>query len=338
MHKLLRHSFPSLNSLILSNCGLISQDLCSLAQASVEGRLPSLNSLILSNCGLNSQDLCSLAQASVEGRLPSLNSLILSDCGLNSQDLCSLAQASVEGRLPSLNSLILSNCGLNSQDLRSLAQASVEGRLPSLNSLILSNCGLNSWDLYSLAQASVEGRLPSLNSLILSNCGLNSQDLCSLAQASVEGRLPQPTHQDISKNSDIYFHDLFQAGCFWSHLIKLNITGIKYHQVSEIIHLNSLQEISVYDDQILCCRYQNLKRICLLSRGLVHRLTSAVDQDEFPARNTVCIQYETDALESNLYKDPGVQSLLEKNISVHFAFLPYHDPFMLANCLCQVDE
>ena len=135
---LLRQSFPSLNSLILSNCGLNSQDLCSMAQASVEGRLPSLNSLILSDCGLNSQDLRSLAQASVEGRLPSLNSLILSDCGLNSQDLRSLAQASVEGRFPSLNSLVLSDCGLNSQDLCSMAQASVEGRLPELKYLDIS--------------------------------------------------------------------------------------------------------------------------------------------------------------------------------------------------------
>ena len=45
---LLHHSFPSLNSLILSDCELISQDLCSLAQASVEGRLPQLNHLDIS--------------------------------------------------------------------------------------------------------------------------------------------------------------------------------------------------------------------------------------------------------------------------------------------------
>ena len=45
---LLDHSFPSLNSLILSDCGLNSQDLCSLAQASVEGRLPHLMDLDIS--------------------------------------------------------------------------------------------------------------------------------------------------------------------------------------------------------------------------------------------------------------------------------------------------
>ena len=46
---LLCHSFPSLNSLILSDCGLNSQDLCSLAQASLEGRLPQLRHLDISD-------------------------------------------------------------------------------------------------------------------------------------------------------------------------------------------------------------------------------------------------------------------------------------------------
>ena len=39
----------------------------------------SLNSLILCDCGLNSQDLCSLAQASVKGRLPKLKHLDISE-------------------------------------------------------------------------------------------------------------------------------------------------------------------------------------------------------------------------------------------------------------------
>ena len=53
---LLRHSLPSLNSLILSDCGLNSQDLCSLAQASVESRLPQLTHLDISeNPGLVGQ-------------------------------------------------------------------------------------------------------------------------------------------------------------------------------------------------------------------------------------------------------------------------------------------
>ena len=46
---LLRRSFPSLNSLISSDCGLNSQDLCSLAQVNVEGRLPQLRHLDISH-------------------------------------------------------------------------------------------------------------------------------------------------------------------------------------------------------------------------------------------------------------------------------------------------
>ena len=45
---LLHHSFPSLNSLVLSDCGLISQDLCSLDRARLKGRLPQLRHLDIS--------------------------------------------------------------------------------------------------------------------------------------------------------------------------------------------------------------------------------------------------------------------------------------------------
>ena len=45
---LINHSFPSLNSLILSDCGLNSQDLCSLAQAKRKGKLPQLKHLDVS--------------------------------------------------------------------------------------------------------------------------------------------------------------------------------------------------------------------------------------------------------------------------------------------------
>ena len=45
---LLCHSFPSLNTLILSDCGLNSLDLNSLAKASAKGRLPELKHLDIS--------------------------------------------------------------------------------------------------------------------------------------------------------------------------------------------------------------------------------------------------------------------------------------------------
>ena len=46
---LLCHSFPLLETLILSDCGLNSDDLSNLAQADVEGRLPELKHLDLSD-------------------------------------------------------------------------------------------------------------------------------------------------------------------------------------------------------------------------------------------------------------------------------------------------
>ena len=48
LSKLLHHRFPSLNTLILSDCGLNSQDLFCLSQANVEGRLPQLTHLDIS--------------------------------------------------------------------------------------------------------------------------------------------------------------------------------------------------------------------------------------------------------------------------------------------------
>ena len=61
---LLCHSFPLLSSLILSDCGLNAQDLCSLALTSVEGRLSELRHLDISdNSHLHGQ----LNQLFVEG-------------------------------------------------------------------------------------------------------------------------------------------------------------------------------------------------------------------------------------------------------------------------------
>ena len=58
LSNLLDKSFLSLNSLIPSDCGLNSEDLCSLAQACVEGRLPQLKHLDTSgNPGIDLKDL-----------------------------------------------------------------------------------------------------------------------------------------------------------------------------------------------------------------------------------------------------------------------------------------
>ena len=109
-------TFPSLAHLVVSDCGLNSQDLCSLAQVNIKGRLPELKHLDISHnnelhgqlqylfsSGEKWQKLLSLRYS-----FPSLNSLIMSDCGLHSEDLCSLAQAGVEGKLPQLRHLDVS--------------------------------------------------------------------------------------------------------------------------------------------------------------------------------------------------------------------------------------
>ena len=54
---LLCHSFPSLNTLLLNDCGLSSQDLRSLAKANVKGRLPAIRHLDISQNILFQNDL-----------------------------------------------------------------------------------------------------------------------------------------------------------------------------------------------------------------------------------------------------------------------------------------
>ena len=49
---LLAHSFSKLNTLTLSNCKLIADDLCSLAKANAENRLPELRKLDISHNGI----------------------------------------------------------------------------------------------------------------------------------------------------------------------------------------------------------------------------------------------------------------------------------------------
>ena len=71
---LLCHSFPSLDTLILSNCGLNSQDLECLAKANVKGRLPELRHLDISKNILFNNDLGKLFDFHCKwGLLQSLN-------------------------------------------------------------------------------------------------------------------------------------------------------------------------------------------------------------------------------------------------------------------------
>ena len=100
---ILCHSLPSLNSLVLSNCGLNSQDLCGLAQASVKGRLPQLKLLDLSY------------NENISGQL---NYLFFQNCkweGIQGFDLTNFA---------------------SQNDVRFLAQAFSSGALKSLRNFV----------------------------------------------------------------------------------------------------------------------------------------------------------------------------------------------------------
>ena len=135
-----RHSFPSLSSLILSDCGLNSHDLCSLAQASVEGRFPVLKQLDISY----NDDICSDAlfhsscqwnklfklnitgirhQNIKSGSLQSLQELSLSDCNILIQNTW----------WPDLQILCVDKC--SETNLKQIADASDGGYLPAVKTV-----------------------------------------------------------------------------------------------------------------------------------------------------------------------------------------------------------
>ena len=76
---LLTHYFSKLNTLILSNCSLIIDDLCSLAKANAENRLPELRTLDISHNESLVSETCHLfGKSPVWKKLISLN---IDHCG-----------------------------------------------------------------------------------------------------------------------------------------------------------------------------------------------------------------------------------------------------------------
>ena len=229
LHILLLGTFPSMTTLVLTDCRLILQDLTSLAQASVQGKLPELKHLDISFNALGTQNdpfqpLESLALYRLFSE-PSLKltSLITRGRCLNIRDL---AEAGGTGKLQhftsldftlnpniaghlsvllyqslsSLSVLILWDCELTSDDMRSLACASELNKLPELRHLDVSlnpiGCKSGSSGLFEL----LSYKFPSLAYLILCSCGLNYWDLDSLARAKLAGKLPALRYLDVSLN------------------------------------------------------------------------------------------------------------------------------------------
>ena len=166
------------------------------------GTFPSLTTLVLTDCGLIAQDLTSLAQASVQGKLPELKHLDISFYDLDTQNdpFQLLESISLDGlfreAFPKLTSLIARHCWLNIRDLRCLAEASGAGKLKNLTTLDFTlNPNIAGHLSVLLCQP-----LSSLNVLILRKCELTSDDMRSLACASAENRLPELRHLDLSQN------------------------------------------------------------------------------------------------------------------------------------------
>ena len=221
LHMLLTGVFPSLTTLILSDCYVAPEDFKSLATASIEGKLPELRHLDMSwNYSFDSLN------KSFYEVFPKLTTLIARRCRLKSNDLCSLAQASGAGKLqhltsldltinpsisgglsvllhkpwPSLNVLILRECELNSDDMRSLARGNALNRLPQLKLLDISMNPVGYRSESGCLSNLLSHPFPSLAYLILCYCELDEKDLDSLAQANVDGKLPTVKYIDVSFN------------------------------------------------------------------------------------------------------------------------------------------
>ena len=222
---LLRSTFPSLQTLILSKCDLQIADVQSLQQARRDTRLPKLRHLDVS---FNHDLACKSNNVSSKSLLPLLFekgmfTLVARGCSLNSNAVCTVGNKTFFSELttldmsrnqvfrgglsalmshsfPHLQILVLRGCGLTSDDLISLAQASNQGKLLDLKHLDISenNIGWASKGNFRLFQRLEV--LPSLSYLILCACWLNLQDLCCLVQARLDGKLPRIRRLDISFN------------------------------------------------------------------------------------------------------------------------------------------
>ena len=232
LHMTLHGTFPSLTTLILSDCCLEAQDLSSLAVASAQSKLPQLKHLDISgripkhpNDTLQPLKLISLNGLLCEVSLK-LTTLVARSCWLNIRDLRSLAECGGTGKLQdlttldftlnpiisgylsvllcqplsSLSVLILRKCELTSDDMRCLACASELNRLPELRHLDVSQNPIGfrsgSSGLFEL----LSYKFPSLTNLIFCSCELNYWDLDSLAQAKLDGKLPALRYLDVSLN------------------------------------------------------------------------------------------------------------------------------------------
>ena len=150
---LFRHRFPSLETLVLSRCGLDLDDMHCLAREQVN--LPKLKVLDVS---WNYEIKGGLSML-LSHRFPSLETLNLSECWLNSDDMHCLGRGQVN--LPKLKILDVSGNPMGNRGLSLL----LSYKFPSLETLNLSKCGFQSNVRCFFKEAICLGRLPQLKIL-----------------------------------------------------------------------------------------------------------------------------------------------------------------------------
>ena len=195
-----------LNNLFLSELGISSTDgLVGSLSSLIDHTFPNLNTLILSNCALNSQDLTSLTQAKVKGGLPALRSLDISHNQLHLSELkCLFEESCTWNELLSLDIRHALAQGLflhdkDDQVIDFMNDIVSRGYLPSLQRL-----GINRFDnrnvhwnpleklflvgceLSNITDAVFWGYLPTLNTLCVEYFEWrNAEDVRLLSQLGV---------------------------------------------------------------------------------------------------------------------------------------------------------
>ena len=149
--------------------------------------------------------------------------------------------------------------------------------------------------------------LLSLNSLVLKDCGLSWKDLQSLGEANVKGRIPEIKHLDISQNilfkNDLF--KLFDLGCKWETLVKLNIEGTSLNCFSDLnVKVKSgcilgLEELCISEDvhrpDVTECTWPLLTDLqvypnhCHDDEKLLSTVTEIITRNRFPVLENIFV-------------------------------------------------
>ena len=157
------------------------------------GHFPSLHTLILSNCELNELDFQSLDRVRRQGRLPQLTNLDVSFNITSELQRSKIFSTLLHWGTPGFNILVRRCCRLECKQLHRLCQQPRRCLLGLRTLYISVNPRISVYVLMC-------HDFPQLNILILRKCELNAKDLSSLAQAINLGLLADLRHLDLSLN------------------------------------------------------------------------------------------------------------------------------------------